>query len=80
MSDNTKVNPQIVDTISVTNATNLGETASVSMGMFFQMEAQAFGMGMQNAVTSQQGYQQIGQAVVSVACAKIMDATSKPSS
>jgi hypothetical protein len=74
-----KVNPQVVDAITLTNAANLGETASMSMGMFFQLEAQAFGMGMQNAVTSQQGYQQISQAVVSVACSKIMDAAGKSS-
>ena len=66
------VNPQIIDAIAVTAAANLGQSASLAMGMFFQAEAQAFGMGMQNAVASQNGYQQIGQAVVSTACARIL--------
>lgn len=69
-----EVNSQVVDAITITNATNLAEAASVSMGMFFQVEAQAFGMGMQNAVTSQQGYQQLGQAIVGTACTRIMKA------
>jgi hypothetical protein len=76
-NQNLTVNPQIIDAISVTTAANIGESASLAMGMFFQVEAQAFGMGMQNAVSAQQGQQQVGQAITGVACTRIMQIVEK---
>lgn len=68
------VNPQITDAITSTTASTVGEAAAVAMGMFFQAEAQSFAMAMQNAVTGQQHINQIGEAVVATACARIMAA------
>ena len=66
------VNPQITDAITQTVTATVGQSASVALGMFFQAEAQAFALTMQNAVTSQHNINQIGEAVTAVATAKIM--------
>ena len=71
------VNPQITDAITQTVTATVGQAASVALGMFFQAEAQAFALGMQNAVTSQHTVNQIGEAVTAVATAKIMALLSK---
>ncbi|QSQ21959.1 RebB family R body protein [Pyxidicoccus parkwayensis] len=70
-SSNT-VNAQVVDAVNTTNTTVLGESTSMALGMLFQMEAQAFSMAMQNAVAGQRGMQQVGEAVIAAACARIM--------
>lgn len=67
-----EVNSQIIDALTNTTTVNIGESPAVAMGMLFQMEAQAFGMGMQNAVTSQNGMRQITEAMTATACAKIL--------
>jgi hypothetical protein len=69
---NTTVNAQVTDSITQTALATVGEAASVAMGMLYQAEAQAFAIGMQNAVASQQNLNKIGEAVTAVACAKIM--------
>lgn len=66
------VNAQITDAVSTTTSATVGEAASVAMGMFYQAEAQAFSMGMQNAVNSQQNVTRIAEAVLAVATTKIM--------
>jgi hypothetical protein len=66
------VNPQIVDAVTTTTTATIGEAASLAMGMFFQIEAQAFAMALQNAVTSQRGMQQVGEAVVAAACTRLL--------
>ena len=66
------VNSQVTDAITQTAAATVGQSASVALGMFFQAEAQAFALSMQNAVTSQHNVNQIGEAVTAVATAKIM--------
>jgi len=66
------VNTQITDAITQTATATVGQSASVALGMFFQVEAQAFGQSMQNAVTSQHNINQIAEATTAVAVAKIM--------
>lgn len=66
------VNPQIVDALNTTNTALTGGAPSMAMGMFFQIESQAFAMGMQNAVTSQKGMHQIGEALVAATCATML--------
>ena len=66
------LNQQIVDAIATTAAVNLGESPAVAMGMLFQVEAQAFGIGMQNAVAAQNGMRQITEAMTATACARIL--------
>jgi hypothetical protein len=66
------VNPQITDAITQTVTATVGQSASVALGMFFQVEAQAFSLSMQNAVNSQHNINQIGEATTAVAVAKIM--------
>lgn len=66
------VNAQITDSISTTSAATVGGAASVAMGMFFQSEAQAFAIGMQNAVNTQNNLNKIGEAGVAVAVTQLM--------
>ena len=66
------VNPQVTDAITTTTTATVGEAVSVAMGMLYQAEAQAFAIGMQNAVTGQQNLNKIGEAAVAVAVTKIM--------
>ncbi len=66
------VNAQVTDAITTTLAATVGEAPSVAMGMFYQAEAQAFAIGMQNAVMGQQNLNKIGEAAVAVAVTKIM--------
>jgi len=66
------VNSQVTDAVTSSVMSTVGESAAVAMGMFYQAEAQAFAIGMQNAVTSQHNVNQIGEAVTAVAAAKIM--------
>lgn len=68
-----QVNAKITDAIAATTTATVGEAAAVAVGMFFQVEAQAFGIGMQNAVGAQQGMTQVGTAIVATACARIME-------
>ncbi len=67
------VNPQIIDAITTTTSATVGEASSMAMGMFFQIEGQAFGLSMQNAVSAQNRMNQVGEAVVAKACARIME-------
>ncbi|MBN8466719.1 RebB family R body protein [Corallococcus exiguus] len=78
MAVQTTVNPQITDAIATTQAATVGEASSVAFGMLFQMEAQSFAMGMQNAVMGQRGMQQIGEAVIAATCARLLQAIAPP--
>jgi hypothetical protein len=66
------VNAQVTDAITTTTASTVGEAVSVAMGMLYQAEAQSFAISMQNAVTTQQNLNKIGEAAVAVAVTKIM--------
>lgn len=66
------VNPQITDSVATTHTATVGQAASVAVSLLYQAEAQAFALGMQNAVTAQQNANQIGQAAVAAAVAKIL--------
>ncbi|HPQ71972.1 MAG TPA: RebB family R body protein [bacterium] len=72
MASNEAVNAQIVDAISTTTSVTVGEASSMALGMFYQVEAQAFGLCMQNAVNAQNRMNQIGEAVVGQVCSKIL--------
>jgi hypothetical protein len=67
------VNPQIIDAVAQTTAATVGQATSVALGMLFQAEAQAFALGMQNAVTSQHNINQIAEAITAVATTKILE-------
>ncbi len=66
------VNPQVTDAVTTATVSTVGEAVSVAMAMLFQAEAQAFALGMQNAVTNQQNMNKIGEAATTVGIAKIM--------
>lgn len=72
------VNPQVVDAVTLTDAAVVGNAPAVAMGMLYQVAASATGLSMQNATALQNGMQQVGIAVVSTVCAKIL--TQSPSS
>jgi hypothetical protein len=72
------VNAQIVDAVTTTNTATVGESSSLAMGMFFQAESQAFALGLQNAVVSQRGSHQIGEALTATACALMLAAVAAP--
>ncbi len=69
------VNRQIVDAVTITQAGTVGGAPSLAMGMFYQMESQAFAMGLQNLVSSQRGCNQVGEAMVAAACARMLQAS-----
>jgi hypothetical protein len=74
MADSNSVNNQVTDSITQTNVGVVGESPAQSMGTMYQTLAHSTGLSMQNAVTSQNGMQQIGTSVVSAACMKIVSA------
>ncbi|MBP0018224.1 MAG: RebB family R body protein [Cyanobacteria bacterium SBLK] len=67
-----KVNPQITDSITQINASVLAIAPAQSMGLVYQTMAHSTSLSMQNAVTTQNGMQQINSAVVATACQRIM--------
>lgn len=71
------VNAQVTDAITTTTASTVGEAVSVAMGMLYQAESQSFAISMQNAVTTQQNLNKIGEAAVAVAVTKIMSILGK---
>ncbi len=84
MADPT-VNSQVTDAVAQVDVSVLGPAPAVAMGMVYQMMASSVGHSMQNATNIQHGMQQVGIAVVSTACAKILSqgpsgGTSSPSS
>ena len=69
------VNSQVTDALTVTYVSVLGESPAQSMGLVYQTMGQSIGLTMQNAVTAQNGMQQIKTAVISAACTGIMGLT-----
>jgi len=67
----TPVNGQITDAVTQANVTVLGEAPAVATGNLLQVSAQAFGMMMQNAATSQQQLNITAQAVTTAGVAAL---------
>lgn len=57
------VNPQITDAITQANVKNLGDAPGFAMATVYQTLAQATGLAMQNAVTTQQQMNTLNTAV-----------------
>ena len=68
---NTSVNSQVVDAITTVNTAVIGDASGLALGMMYQAEAQAFALGMQNAVAVQMQMSQIGTAVAASAASRI---------
>jgi hypothetical protein len=75
MADNTPVNAQITDAVTQTNVKVLGEAPAQAMGLVYQTMAHSISLSMQNAMQTQGGLQQIGNAVTSSACRMILDSS-----
>lgn len=71
-SPNDKVNGQVTDAVTQTNVSVLGVAPAQSMGLVYQTMAQSISLSMQNAVTAQNGMQQINAAIISTACQRIL--------
>jgi hypothetical protein len=65
------VNPQITDAVTQTNVKVLAEAPAMAMGTLYQTMAHSLGILMENAVTSQQNMNVIGQASVTQGVAMI---------
>lgn len=74
------VNSQIIDAVTLTNVSVLGESPAQSMGLVYQTMGHSIGLTMQNAVASQNGMQQLKTAVVSTACRGILSLSQQRSS
>lgn len=56
------VNPQITDAVTQSNVKVIAEAPAMAMGALYQTMAHSLGLLMENAVTSQQNMNVIGQA------------------
>ena len=65
----TSVNNQITDSVTQANVKVLGEAPAMALGSLYQTMAQAAGLAMQNAVTSQQSLAAVNQAATVAALA-----------
>lgn len=74
----TTVNAQIVDAVSTTNATVIGEAPGFAMGTVYQAAAQSASRMMQNNASAQQSLQQVNVAVVSTAVAYLISIATQP--
>ena len=72
-----QVNAQITDAVTQTNVKVLGEAPAQSIGMVYQTMAHSLSLSMENAVTAQNGMQQLNAAIISTACQKILSLTDK---
>ena len=68
-----KVNPPVTDAVTQTNVKVLGESPAQSLSMVYQTMAHSLSLSMQNASSTQQQMQQIGNAIVAKAVKNIMD-------
>jgi hypothetical protein len=66
------VNSQITDAVTQTNVKLLGDAPAQSMAMVYQAMAHSLSLSMQNAVSAQNGMQQLNAAIISTACRQIM--------
>ncbi|HEX4952286.1 MAG TPA: RebB family R body protein [Thermoanaerobaculia bacterium] len=68
----TSVNSQITDAVALTSVAVVGQAPAQAMAVLYQMVAATVAASMQNATSAQQAGQQIGTAIVSAACARIL--------
>ncbi len=68
----THVNPQITDAVAQTSVAVIAQAPAQAMAALYQMVAATVAASMQNATSAQQAGQQIGNAIVSAACAHIL--------
>ncbi len=74
MADNSlQVNPQVTDAVTSTNLNVVGVSPAQAMSIVYQGMASATNLLVQNAQYNAQQLNQVGQAVTTVACKKIMD-------
>ena len=74
MADNSlQVNPQVTDAVTSTNLNVVGVSPAQAMSIVYQGMASATTLLVQNAQYNAQQLNQVGQAVTTVACKKIMD-------
>ncbi len=66
------VNSQVTDYLTHTNTSILGTTPAQSIGSVYQVTGQSISLNMQNAMSVQNGMQQINTAVISIACRGIV--------
>ena len=66
------VNRQVTDAVTQTNVTVIGESPAQSMGLIYQSMGHSISLSMQNAVTSQNGMQQINAAAIATACRELL--------
>lgn len=69
---NNNVNPQVTDSVTTVNTNVIGTSPAQAMGMLYQGVASSANLAIQNAQYGSQQLNQIGQAVTSVACDRIM--------
>ena len=69
---NDKVNGQITDAVTQTNVKVLGESPAQALSVIYQTMSHSLSLSMQNASSTQQHMQQIGNAIVAKAVANIM--------
>ena len=68
----TLVNDQITDAVTQSSVQVLGDVPASAMGLVYQALAQAMGLSMQNAVTSQQQLNTISTAVTAQTVSSLM--------
>lgn len=69
---NNQLSPAIVDAIANTNIDVLGNAPAVSVAQVYQVLAHSISLSMQSAQANSAGLMQIGNAVVGVAVAQIV--------
>lgn len=67
-----QLSPAILNGIANTNVDVLGNAPAVSVAQVYQVLAHSIGLSMQSAQANSAGLMQIGNAVVTVAVAQIM--------
>jgi hypothetical protein len=75
-----EVNPQVVESVNLSNHMVLGQAVAQSHGVTLQSSACAFSILMLNAVTTQNSSAQIANAAVVTTCAEILKAGATVSS
>ena len=69
---NDKVNGQVTDAVTQTNVKVLGESPAQALSVIYQTMSHSLSLSMQNASSTQQQMQQIGNAIVAKAVANTM--------
>jgi len=71
-NQNNGVSNTVTDAVTQSNVSVVAESPAQSMGIMYQNMSHSMSLSMQNAVTTQNGLQQIATSIVSAACAKIV--------